>query len=148
MYADYEFYQGSYYGDTIAPDAWDKYGTRASDFLDWMTRRQMVNNLPSNAEDLERIQKACCAVADAFYQIDKIKAAEASGGASVGVEGISGQIKSLSSGGESISFEASAVSRAVTGGETAINGYLYDVAKPYLSLVADDSGRYYLYWGL
>jgi len=143
MYATYEFYTTEYHGDKIATEeAFEKYGTRASDFLDRCTRRKLESGLPSKADDLKKIQKACCAIADAYVDIETAtKSAEASA-----AQG--GAIKSISSGGESISFESSALSLAVAGGAGAVNRYLLEIAKDYLSLVANDYGEYYLYWGL
>ena len=145
MYAEFDFYTNQYYGDTITEDEWPKYGSRASDYLDWMTRRQMVDNLPTEEGALAKISKACCAVADQLKRIDEIRASESAADNGIAVNG---QVRSVSSGGESISFEASAASKAVAGGEADVNRYLYEVAKPYLSGVADDRGHLYLYWGI
>lgn len=141
MYADYSYYTDSY-GGTMPEDEYRTYGLRASDFLDIMTRRQMRDNLPSDGQDLRLIRTAACAVADAMKTIQgrqKELAGSVSGG---------GTVKSVSSGGESLSFELSALDQAISGGQNGINRYLYDTAKVYLSGVADDNGHYYLFWGI
>ena len=143
MYATFEFYQNTYHGDKITTaEDWEKYGTRASDFLDRCTRRKLEAGLPSKPEDLAKVQKACCAVADALVDVEAATKSAATSAA------MGGAIKSISSGGESVSFESSALSLAVAGGAQTVNRYLFEVAKDYLSLVPNDAGEYYLYWGL
>lgn len=142
MYATYEFYTTEYYGEKIASDDWEKYASRASDFLDRCTRRKLETNMPTKAEDLLKVRKACCAVAEALMDIDTVSQSETSRVAQ------GGAIKSISSGGESVTFEASALSLAISGGSGAVNRYLYEVAKDYLTLVPDATGEYLLYWGL
>lgn len=141
MYADYSYYTDSY-GGTMSEDEYKGYGLRASDFLDIMTRHQMRGNLPSDVTNLRLIRTAACVIADEFKAIQErqtVLAASASGG---------GTVKSVSSGGESLSFELSALDKAISGGQGGINRYLYESAKVYLSGVTDDNGHCYLYWGI
>ncbi len=147
MYADYEFYTETWYGDKLTEETYPKYGSRASDFLDWITRQRIVDNLPTDEKALERLGKACCAAADALFDIDAVRTAQMEAGAAAGVNQ-SGIIQSISSGGESVSFQASEMEKAVAAGQDGINRYLFEQVRPYLSMLADDSGRYYLYWGL
>lgn len=140
MYADYDDYKSN--GGTMSEEEYAVYGLRASDFLDWVTRHQLIDNLPSDETDLGKVKRACCAVADKLYEIDARKKelkANASGG---------GVLKSISSGGESMSFELSEVDKAILGGEKEINKLLYGIVRMYLSMVTDDDGRCYLYWGI
>lgn len=141
MYADYEFYSGTF-GGTMSENDWNVYGLRASDFLDVMTRRHLRDNLPTNEYDLRMVKMATCALADAHKAIGD-RQAELAGSVSGG-----GTVKSVSSGGESLSFELSALDKAISGGQSELNRYYYETAKFYLSGVADDEGRYYLYWGI
>lgn len=141
MYAEYSYYTDSYGGRALSEDEFPEYAERASDFLNYITRKRLVDNLPSDQTDLGRIKRACCAVAEKMKAIDKRKE-ELSGSASGGV------LKSMSSGGESVSFELSEIDRAIVGGEKELNQYLYNIAKVYLSMVGDDKGFYYLYWGI
>ena len=147
MYADYEFYTGTWYGEKLTAETYPKYGSRASDFLEWITRRRLVDNLPSDENSLIRVKKACCAAADALYDIDAVRTAQMAAGSAAGLSQ-GGIIQSMSSGGESISFQASEMEKAVAAGQEEINKYLLSLVRPYLSMVADDSGEYYLYWGL
>lgn len=140
MYADYEYYKSN--GGTMSEEAYAVYGLRASDFLDFITRHHLTGNLPSDENDLGKVKRACCAVADKIAEIDARKKelkANASGG---------GVLKSLSSGGESMSFDLSEIDKAIQSGEKGITQLLYDVVRVYLSMVGDDEGRCYLYWGI
>lgn len=143
MYADYEFYTDTYAGTVFTDeDAYNTYAEMASDFVDFLTHYSLTDNLPTDEAMLTRLKKCVCRLAEAYKEIDDIKAsavASASGG---------GVIKSMSSGGESVTFTASALQEAVSGGETEIRKYLYGIAKIYLSHLADDDGNYYLYGGL
>lgn len=141
MYADYSFYTDSY-GGTMSEDEYTACGLRASDFLDVMTRRHLRNNLPSDTYNLKMVKMAACVLADAYKAVNS-RQAELAGGVSGG-----GTVKSMSSGGESLTFELSAIDKAISSGQAELNRYYYDLAKNYLSGVADDEGRYYLYWGL
>ena len=144
MYADYEFYKNTYKGSKISPEEFESFAARASDFLDYITRGRLENGVPSVEKDAVKVRKACCAVADAYKSIS---AAEQSAQGMTGIAG-AGAIKSISSGGESLSFSDSAVSLALSKGRPGINNYLFNEAKTYLSGVTDDSGTAYLYWGL
>lgn len=138
MYADYSYYTESFGGKSLSEEEFPVYAQRASDFLDYITRRRLVDNLPPGETDLGRVKRACCAVADKLLAIDRRKAKLEENGA----------VKSISSGGESMSFELSEVDRAITGGEKETNQLLYNVAKVYLSMTQDKDGNYYLYWGI
>ena len=70
MYADFAFYSDIFYGDTIPEDKFDKYATRASDFIDYLTWRKAQ----AMAED-PAVQKCCCALAEQYMSIDKLKEA-------------------------------------------------------------------------
>ena len=141
MYAEYSYYTDSYGGRALSEDEFPEYAERASDFLNYITRKRLVDNLPSDQTDLGRIKRACCAVAEKMKAIDKRKE-ELSGSASGGV------LKSMSSGRESVSFELSEIDRGIVGGEKELNRYLYNIAKVYLCMVGDDKGFYYLCWGI
>lgn len=140
MYTTIEFYTTEYKGTKLTDSNFDLYAKRASDFLDRCTRRRLEDGLPTNPADNAKVQKACCAVADALLDIDSATAER--GGAT------SGAIKSMTSGGESISYGESAIERAIAGGETAKGRYLFEIAKTYLTLVTGRDGEYLLYWGI
>ena len=143
MYADYEFYTDTYAGTVFTDeDAYNTYAEMASDFIDMITHCRLTDNLPSDETMLARLKRCVCRLAEAYKEIDDIKTSLAASAAGGGV------IKSMSSGGESVTFTASALQEAVSGGEMEICKYLYNVAKMYLSHLADDDGNYYLYGGL
>lgn len=72
MYADFTFYTMEFYGDTIPEDKFDKYATRASDFIDYLT----WNKAQSMATD-PAVQKCCCALAEQYMSIDAVRKAAA-----------------------------------------------------------------------
>ena len=139
MYADYEYYK-DHFTAVIPEGEFNNYSQRASDVLDYLTRGRLVDNLPSSETDLGRVKRACCAVADKIYAVTRRTAELASNG------GIA--VKSVSSGGESMTFELSEMDLAINGGEKALMRFYYNVAKVYLSMVGDDHGQLYLYWGI
>lgn len=141
MYADFTYYSESYGGEMTEED-WAVYGKRASAFLDYYTGRRLRGNLPSQAEDLESVQDACCAVADGMKKVSDRETSIAEQNAA------GGAIRSLSSGGESVSYELSAIDRAITGGEATKNAYYASIVKQRMLWVRDDSGRPYLFRGV
>lgn len=70
MYADYTFYTIDFYGDTIPKDKFDKYATRASDYIDYLTWRKAQEMTNDSA-----VKKCCCALAEQYMSIDKLKEA-------------------------------------------------------------------------
>ena len=72
MYADFDFYENEFFGDAISEDDFDKYATRASDFIDYMTM--------GKAEEyaaLPAVQKCCCALAEQYQIIAAVSKAAA-----------------------------------------------------------------------
>lgn len=91
----YDFYTGKYYGDIIPEVDFTRYESRAVDDLNDFT----FGRLKGKAEYTDEEQKAVCALAEINYQIsvaEKATGITASGG---------GIIKSMSSGGESVSYD-------------------------------------------
>ena len=93
-YTTYDFYKEKYYGDSIEESLFPKWNDRASEKLDYLTNGNITEE--SLSEYDEKIQKAVCALADTLYQID-YKSAHAN-------DENGGNVKSMSSGGRSISF--------------------------------------------
>lgn len=123
-YTTYDFYKEKYYGDSIEESLFPKWEDRAADKLDQMTDGHI--NDATKTEFDERIQKATCALADLLYQID-YKTAHAN-------DPKNGNIKSMSSGGQSISFGSNetAVDKAL-GDKAAQNRLCYDAVCEHLS---------------
>lgn len=119
MYADFTFYSVTFYGDTIPEDKFDKYATRASDYIDYLTWKKA-----QSYDDTENtVKKCCCALAEQYQSIDALKAAA---NAKVTADGI---ISSESVGSHSRSFK--------TGGDvaqeiTAEEAKLAAIARRYL----------------
>ena len=142
MYADYDFYKSTYGGTAFTTEAsYAKYAEMAADFMDFATRLRITDNLPSSASSLKAIKRCECVIADLYKQIDDIK----TNGTGIVSGGI---VKSMSSGGESISIEPGSLQTAIAGGEVEIRKYLADEAKIYLAGITDDEGHYYYYWGI
>ena len=93
-YTTFEFYKNSYYGDSVEESLFPKWEDKASMKLDQLTYGNI--NDDTRTEFDERIQKATCALADLLYQID-YKTTHAN-------DAQAGNVKSMSSGGQSISF--------------------------------------------
>lgn len=123
-YTAFEFYRDSYYGDSIEESIFPKWEDRASMKLDQLTYGNI--NVETQAEFDEKIQKATCALADLLYQID-YKTAHAN-------DPKNGNVKSMSSGGQSISFGSNeTLVDKVLGDKAAQNRLCYDAVCEYLS---------------
>lgn len=95
MYADFAFYTTVYYGDQLTEETFQKYATRASDYIDYLTWKKA-----QSYDDTDNtVKKCCCALADQFQSIDALKAAA---NAKVTADGI---IASESVGSHSRSFK-------------------------------------------
>ena len=123
-YTTYEFYKDEYYGDSIEESLFPKWESRATDRLDELT----YGNITADAleEYGEKIQKATCALADLLYKIDfKTNHANDTNG---------GNVKSMSSGGQSISFGSNeTLVDKVLNDKVAQNRLCYDTVCEYLS---------------
>ena len=123
-YTAFEFYRDSYYGDSIEESLFPKWEDRASMKLDQLTYGNI--NVETQAEFDEKIQKATCALADLLYQID-YKTVHAN-------DPKNGNVKSMSSGGQSISFGSNeTLVDKVLGDKTEQNRLCYDAVCEYLS---------------
>lgn len=123
-YTAFEFYRDSYYGDSIEESLFPKWEDRASMKLDQLTYGNI--NDETQAEFDERIQKATCALADLLYKID-FKTNHAN-------DAQAGNVKSMSSGGQSISFGSNeTLVDKVLNDKTAQNRLCYDTVCEYLS---------------
>lgn len=97
MYATYNDYVSIYYGNAIEADDFDKYASRASDYIDYLTMgKAKTFNDVDNA-----LAKACCAIAEKIANADSITA-------SVGVA----EIASETVGSHSVSYRSSAELKA------------------------------------
>ena len=122
-YTTYEFYQNEYYGDSIEESLFPKWESRATDRLDELTYGNITEDVLE--EYNEKIQKATCALADLLYKIDyKTNHANDTNG---------GNVKSMSSGGQSISFGSNeTLVDKVLNDKVAQNRLCYDTVCEYL----------------
>jgi len=93
MYADYTFYSDEYRGYKLDGDSFPRLAQRASDYLDYITLGKA-----QGAADDTRLKKACCAIAEAFDEIEKAESSSKDGG----------EIASEHVGGHSVTYRSSA----------------------------------------
>ena len=163
-YADYEFYKTSFFGNVVPESDFNRFSERASDFIDMLTFDRLVDGLPGDERQQNRIKKAVCAAADILYQIDIAEqnaAAAAATGTATTLPGggtTTGIVTSVSSGSESRSYatpqqigasakEWSAV-YAAAGDVRKTNDLLLKTALPLLMGVRTDDGIPVLYAGV
>lgn len=122
-YTTYDFYK-KYYGDSIGESLFSKWEDRAADKLDQLTYGHIDDGAKSEFD--VQIQKATCALADLLYQID-YKTVHAN-------DPKNGNVKSMSSGGQSISFGSNeTLVDKVLNDKIAQNRLCYDTICEYLS---------------
>ena len=149
MYADYNFYTNTFYGDTLTESNANKWLDRASDYIDTLTFNRLETAFPTVERHIVRVKKTVCAIADALFLIDTQRKA---GAAQIGADGkYTGAIASISSGKESISYAtgstASVYSIAASNNDAA-DRYTRRLAEIYLANVPDADGVNLLYAGI
>lgn len=149
-YATYDEYVTLYYGDSLSSTNAQKWLSRASDEIDVLTfGRLQKNGLPERTYFVNQIKKACCAIADALYQIEYSQKAAALAMDSDGF--YHGPVASLNSGKESISFtngtSGSSIAKAASSMEERDN-LINGIAVKYLANVPDATGINLLYAGV
>lgn len=66
IYADFQYYQSTYFGNLISdPDAYDRYATRAAADIDYYTFGRAIDHT-----DLDAVKMASCAVAEQYLAIE------------------------------------------------------------------------------
>lgn len=90
-YADYEFYLDSYYGNAIYAEDFPRLSERASDYIRMMT--QGISD-KVDGQNLEAVQKACCAIADILLDESIMTASAFSGEQAVSSESVGSWSKS------------------------------------------------------
>lgn len=96
MYADYEYYASTFYGDMIDDEVFPKYATLASDFIDYMTMGKAANNA-----DLPAVKKCCCALAEQYqtiYAVQKAAAAKVTEDGIIASESVGSHSRSFRNG--------------------------------------------------
>lgn len=123
-YTTYDFYTTSYFGDSVDESSFAKWLSRATDKLNRLCFGRITDDIlvTYNTE----IQKATCALIDCLYEIDRaIKTAN---------DPQKGNVKSMSSGGQSVSFgnNETVYNRAMSD-STAQYRLMVNAVMPYLA---------------
>ncbi len=148
-YADFEFYTGEFWGEAIPAQYVDKWLSHASDELDSFTMGRLSTTFPTVEAHVQKVQKACCAIAEALYLIDCQRVAMSAQKAQDG--SYRGAVASVSSGKESISYIngiGSSDIAVAAASPTAQEQLLRYIAAKYLAGVADANGVNILYGGI
>lgn len=94
MYADYDFYLNTYFGNSISEEDFPRLSTRASDHI-----RSATNGLSDTVDglQLEAVRKASCAVAEALLDEEIMTAGTFSGEQTVSSETVGSWSRSYGS---------------------------------------------------
>lgn len=84
MYADYAFYVETYLGSAIPEADFPRLALRASQFLDYFTMNRAKGYAANNA-----VKNACCAVAEAYQNVEKVETKSGIASESVGSYSVS-----------------------------------------------------------
>ena len=147
-YADFDYYQKSYFGDVLTEENAPKWLSRASDELDGPTFGRLTFAFPTIEAHAEKVKKAVCAVAEALFYIDVQRRAASAQKAADG--SYRGAVASISSGRESISYSAnsSATAYAAAAASPVAHAQLINsIAVKYLANIPDANGINLLYAG-
>ncbi len=113
---DFDFYTNTYYGDGIKEPDFPKWESRAEDELMYLTNGNITSGALAAYEI--QIKKAICALCEVLAQLDEVSNA-------------TGAVRSISSGGESVSYGDTAISAAATS-KKAQMALKFDTVRPYL----------------
>ena len=160
-YADYAFYEGTYYGAVIPEADFPRLAERATEYIDALTFERLVGGLPTDERAQEKVQKAVCAAAEVLYDIETAESAGRSvaAAASASADGSThGALRSRSAGSESESYAS--LSQQADGAKSWNAAYgaagnprstarlVFQAVRKYLTGVTDDNGVLLLYSGL
>lgn len=149
LYADYNFYQNSFYGEILPLCKADKWLSLASDEIDALTFGRLTFAFPTIEAHIEKVKKAVCAVAEALYHIDLQRKAVTVQQTADG--SYRSAVASISSGRESISYAVGNTSASTYAAAAANaveqNKLLSSIAVKYLANIPDANGINLLYAG-
>lgn len=128
-YADYTYYEQTFYGTSIDEADFPRLSLRASDFIDYITRNKAAKATASDV--VEALEKACCAIAEQIQITERNKALAAQT-ATAALEAGNGEIKSETVGGYSVSYTTGADYASATTPRAEYNA-MYNVALRYLA---------------
>lgn len=94
IYADYDFYLNTYFGNAISEEDFPRLSTRASDYI-----RSVTNGISDTVDgwQLEAVKKASCAVADVLLDDEIMTTGAFSGEQTVSSETVGGWSRSYGS---------------------------------------------------
>lgn len=123
VYADYEYYFGTYMG-AVSEEDFPRLAVRASSFLDYYTQGRAADNA-----DLDAVKMCCCALVDKYAVIDAAQ--------TLATKKL---VKAACSGDEVKSETVGAYSRTLaTGGESALSALnVTDGAKKLLAATCNE----------
>ncbi len=127
-YANFPFYQDTYLGSQISEDDFPRLALRASQYLDYITQGRA-----KNSTHLEELGMACCALAEEYETIGRLKrladasvqASLESGGRELQSETVGPWSKTFQSGGERTASAAAQAAQA--------EAQLFGIAQRYLA---------------
>ena len=93
VYADYEYYTGTYLGTAVRETEFPRLALRASSFLTYYTRGRAAR-----CPCLDALKMACCAVAEQYQRLDAAQALAAKSLSSALASGEAGELQSQSVG--------------------------------------------------
>ena len=120
IYADYNFYVSSFYGNVIPEEEYAAAALRASQFLDYYTM-----NRATQQPELETLKLACCALAEEYHSI--ITAARQQSQTMAG----DGEMQSQTVGGYSVTYRSRG--EALSEASAQAQSRLAQVARQYLA---------------
>lgn len=156
MYATKAEYESLY--PNAPSDSYDRFSWSAQKYIDNATTtvdgvKKLQKAFPSNEDDAEAVKRCECAIINALSEIDAMRAAMNAANAytDTGNGFISSTVKSLSAGGESVTYGMSAetttdlvnAARSVAMQSQYVNGIISD----YLRGVSDANGVSLLFGG-
>lgn len=127
IYADFEFYQASYFGKLIQEEDFPRLSLQASQYIDYITRGKAA----AKAE-LEAVKMCCCALAEKYQAIETAERLAVNSLAAGAADG--GEVSSESVGSWSRSYRSSGYS-AQSAIQTAREGrsVLLETARQHLA---------------
>lgn len=118
IYADYNFYVSSFYGNVIPEEEYAAAALRASQFLDYYTM-----NRAKDHSDLPELKMACCALAEEYHTILTAKRHES--------QTADGEMQSQTVGGYSVTYRSRG--EALSEASAQAQSRLAQVARQYLA---------------
>lgn len=144
-YTSYEFYKNKYFGSAIDEDDFQQWNEKASRQLDVFTFRRLRDAFPEDAYTKEQIELCVCELAEKMMEMDKYLKASTIQTGTAGM--VSGMVKSVSAGSESITYATGETVYANALKDGNVNEFYQEIAVKYLEGLSDANGIHLLYAG-